>query len=88
MPEALRKQNLDTKKEMFLKIVPMGLIIGTGFGGYVMRYSRKYTFIILTFVGIVLNSMSLINSMPILFISRGLYGVLGGLLINIVPKIL
>jgi MFS family permease len=71
-----------------MHLIPLGLVIGTYFGGYAQRFSRKYMFIILTFFGIVLNAISVVNNMPILFVSRALYGFLGGLFINLVPKIL
>jgi hypothetical protein len=88
LPEKERNQNLKVKKDIFMRIIPLGLLIGTGFGGYVMRFSRKYTFIILTFIGMIAGGISVINNMYVLFIARLLSGIIGGLIINLSPKML
>ena len=88
MPEKVRAEALLVKKDIFMRLIPSGLLIGTGFGGYVMRFSRKYTFIVLTFLAMVVSGMSVINNMWVLFIARFLYGVIGGLIMNLTPKML
>lgn len=84
----LREENLKMKKEIFLRMIPLGIMLGTGLGGYVMRFSRKYTFVVLTMFGMVLCGLSVIDNMYVLFVARALYGVVGGLILNLTPKMI
>ena len=71
-----------------MRIVPVGILIGTAMGGYVMRLSRKWTFVILTTLGVLACIFSVYLNMYVLFASRFLYGVIGGLVLDIVPKMI
>lgn len=66
----------------------MGLVVGTGLGGKIMKYNRKYTIIALTLAGMVACGLSLVPNMSILFIGRSIFGIVCGIILNLTPKML
>jgi hypothetical protein len=57
-------------------------------GGSAMKYSRKWVFIGLNLAGLAACGLSVVDNMYVLFAGRALYGLTGGLLMNLTPKIL
>ena len=62
LPKEIRAKDLEAKKWLFMHLIPFGLFIGSMIGGYVIRYSRKYTFIIVTLIGMIASGISVINN--------------------------
>jgi hypothetical protein len=79
---------LEFSKDTFKNIIPAGLAVGASAGGYAMSYSRKNVFIALNILGLVACGLSVVDDMYVLFAGRALYGVIGGTLMNLVPKII
>lgn len=88
MPTLERKANLEIKKGIFLRLIPFGIVMGIGLGGYLLRYSRKYTFLLLSLFGLIFSGLSVVNNIYVLFVSRALYGAICGLILNLIPKMI
>ena len=66
----------------------IGLGVGSIFAGVLMKYNRKYTFMLMNTVGIIGISMSGVDEYYMQMAGRILYGMSAGVLFCLVPKMI
>ena len=72
----------------FKRIIPLGLVSGAIFSAKLMQFGRKYIFICANFLGLIACFLSVGGNYPVLLFGRALYGFIGGIVINVIPKFL
>jgi hypothetical protein len=83
-----QEQLLKQKQSMFVRLIPMTLAAGASAGGKLMNYSRKWVFIGLNLLGLLACGLSVVDNQYVLFMGRAIYGLIGGIVINLTPKML